>query len=505
MQYMYLLWILSVVTLSGVSTRQPLDKPNIIVLFADDMGYGDLSSYGHPSQEFGAIDEMAVEGIRFTHWYSASSLCTPSRAALLTGRLPYRSGVLGTDRWRVYVTYGNGGLPREEITVAEALKDLGYTTGMVGKWHLGTNGYHFQDGYHLPTHHGFDYVATILPYTNVWECDAQRHQTSAVRKKCFLYYNTTIIQQPTKLDNLTETFVQDSKAFIYNNKEKPFFLYLAFSLLHVNLVTAASRRGSSRRGLYGDSVNELAWAVDEILQTVKSEGISRNTLVFFISDNGPHVELCEEGGSPGMLKGMKASTWEGGIRVPAIAWWPDMIAPGQVNHEILSTMDVFPTAIDLAGGIPPKDRILDGKNIKSVLLNNGPSPHEILFFYCDDRLSAVRFGPYKVHFLTHAIPSDEYLRNISCMDGGFPTENFFHCFYCYDDCVTIQNPPLVYNVEKDPGERFPLSPHQHEGVIDAVMAAVSDHRANFKVTKQSVESCSINIAPCCNPPYCVCN
>ncbi|XP_006817057.2 arylsulfatase-like [Saccoglossus kowalevskii] len=508
-----LLWlvILGSIPAGGWSLRQPLKKPNIIVFFADDMGYGDLLSYGHPTQEYGAIDQMAAEGIRFTQWYSTSSVCTPSRAALLTGRLPVRSGFYATNgptHERVFLTSGGGGLPRDEVTLPEALKNVGYSTGMVGKWHLGINAYRHDDGYHLPTHHGFDFVGTVLPFTNHWACDSHKiHLPHANRKLCFLYYNTTITQQPINHDNLTATLVLDAKSFIYDNQENPFFLYFSFAHMHANLFTARRFKGSSKRGRYGDDMNEMSWAVGEILDTIRSTGLSHNTLAFFISDNGPHVEICEEGGSPGMLKGGKATSWEGGIRVPAIAWWPGVIAGGQVSSQVVSTIDVFASAVDFAGGTLPHDRIIDSLSLKSLLLHKAQSPHQVLFFYCSDRLMALRYNSYKIHFHSHSFPSEEFIRYYACPDGGLPVTQFYYCYDCYGNCITSHNPPLIYNVEKDPGEKHPLSPWQHKEMIESVMAVVAEHKSTLKTSSHDPQLNIIHrsLVPCCNPPYCVCN
>ncbi|XP_070577559.1 LOW QUALITY PROTEIN: arylsulfatase-like [Ptychodera flava] len=518
---MYLiLWIICCVH-TAWSLRPPLDKPNIVVLFADDFGYGDLSSYGHPSQEFGPIDQMAREGIRFTNWYSASSLCTPSRAAILTasesvalqaipfnpeGRSPIRSGVYARDiPDRVFEPYSSGGLPREEITLAEALKELGYTTGMVGKWHLGINAHNFRDGYHLPTHHGFDYVGATLPFTNHWDCDTEKvHLDSPLQSYCYLYYNKTMVQQPINHHNLTETFVYDAKAFIYNSVEQPFFLYLSFAHTHTNLFAGPKFRGSSRRGRYGDDVNEMAWAVGEVLEVLNSTGLSGNTLVIFTSDNGPHLEKCQESGSSGILKGGKGTTWEGGLRMPAVAWWPGVIDSGQVNHELVAQWMSL-TAVDIAGGTLPSDRIIDGKSIKSVLLKGERSPHEIMFFHCNDRLMAVRYGAYKLHFHVHALPSEELLQTASCFSGGFPTRNWYHCIDCYGSCITSHDPPLIYDVDADPGESYPLPAGQHEGMLAKVTALIKDFEENLTLPYPQInDSMDLRLNPCCNPPYCSC-
>ncbi|KAI8513334.1 hypothetical protein Bbelb_099730 [Branchiostoma belcheri] len=454
------------------------DKPNIVLLVADDMGWGDLCSYGHPTQECGEIDKMAAEGMRFLQWYSADSLCSPSRAALLTGRLPVRVGVWGGER--VFLNDGSGGLPKNETTIAEALKEAGYATGMVGKWHLGINEFSPDDGSHLPHHHGFDFVGTNLPFTNHWACDESKvHMAHPNPIKCFLYWNATLVQQPFRHDNLTDSFLQD------------FRIYVCFP-----------------PGRYGDGLREMDWAVGEVLTTLVSLQIQHRTLVIFLSDHGGHLEICTEGGSNGILKGGKASTWDGGLRVPGIAWWPGVIAPGQVSHDLVSSMDVFQTAVELAGVTPPTGRIYDGKSLVPILLKTSaaptskstPSPRT-LFHYCSDRLMAVRQGGYKAHFYSMELPSN-YTEHCP---GGVPNVEYYSFYDCYGSHITHHDPPLLFNIDRDPGELYPLSVEHHREIITQILAAKAQHEANLVPGKAQCLETSTTLQPCCNPPFCYCN
>ncbi|CAH1264172.1 ARSA [Branchiostoma lanceolatum] len=430
------------------------DKPNIVLLVADDMGWGDLCSYGHPTQECGEIDKMAAEGVRFTQWYSADSLCSPSRAALLTGRLPVRVGVWGESR--VFETTSTGGLPKNETTIAEALKDAGYVTGMVGKWHLGINEFLPGDGRHLPHHHGFDFVGTNLPWTNHWACDESKtHMESPDPMLCFKYWNTTLVQQPFRHDNLTASFLQDSIAFIHNNKDRPFFLYFSFAHMHTDMFSAPRFRETSRRG-------------------------------------------------------GKASTWDGGLRVPAIAWWPGVVAPGQVSQHLVSSMDVFQTAAELAGATPPKDRIYDGKSLVPILLQKtsavprsklSPSPRT-LFHYCSNRLMAVRYGGYKAHFHSMELPGVNYTE---FCPRGVPMADYYTSFDCYGPQTTHHDPPLLFDIDIDPGERYPLPTYEYKDVLIEILLEKLKHEIRMVPGKSQLEEGSGAVQPCCKPPFCTCN
>uniref|UniRef100_H2YNE5 Sulfatase N-terminal domain-containing protein n=1 Tax=Ciona savignyi TaxID=51511 RepID=H2YNE5_CIOSA len=497
-------------------------RPNIVLIFADDMGYGDLHSYGHPTQEYGAIDDLAAEGVRFTQWYSADSLCTPSRAALLTGSLPIRSGMVGPRR--VLHVDDAGGLPKNETTIAEALREQGYSTGMVGKWHLG-NEVEQNDGRHLPCHHGFDYVGTILPFTFHFLCDPKRVRSQRLKicdakmnvlcpiitqstpqfsldkmkTKCFLTRNTSIIQQPIVPETMTQQIVDDVKYYITKNKQGPFFLYMSLPQLHSAMMCNPQFCNKSKRGIYGDNLNEMAWAVGEVVRLLRQLQIDRNTLVLFISDNGPALELCFHGGSSGFLKGGKATTWDGGIRIPAIAWWPGKIQPG-INTQVLSSMDVFPTLLQLAGGNGRNNGNLDGKSIADLLLGNHDTEiHKILFHYCSDRLMAVRFGKYKIHYHTQPLP--RYGDN--CPDGN-PIEDLITGLGCYEN-TTTHKPPLIYNIETDPGETHLLDPSNQQNVLEEVEARIKAHKATIVPVKSQLGNSREILKPCCNPPTCVCN
>ena len=425
--------------------------PNFIVIFCDDMGYGDLGAYGHPTIATPNLDRMATEGQRWTSFYTGASVCTPSRAALLTGRLPIRSGMCSSER-RVLFPNSSGGLPDTEITIAEALKESGYSTGCIGKWHLG----HLSP-YH-PDQHGFDFYFGV-PYSN----DMDRVNDSPEGRAAFqepkpeywnlpLYRNRELLERPTNQNNLTRRYTEEAVSFIRDHQEEPFFLYLAHSMVHVPLFRSAEFAGQSLRGLYGDVVEELDWSTGQILETLKELKLDSNTLVVFTSDNGPWLTFNEQGGSAGLLYYGKGSTWEGGMRVPGIFWSPGLVTPGVVM-EPGTTMDLLPTFLELAGAEPPSDRILDGSSLADTLQSLSHGPRETVFYYRGDQVWAVRNGPYKAHFKTRP---------------GYGSEK-----------AVTWDPPRLHNLEVDPSEKYNIA-ENHPEVLAEIQQLLEEHRKNLK-------------------------
>ncbi|AWI10632.1 hypothetical protein CKA38_09950 [Ereboglobus luteus] len=389
----------------GATVGAAEKKPNIIVILTDDQGYQDLGCYGSPLIKTPNIDRMAREGARLTSFYAAASVCSPSRAGLLTGRYPQRTGV--NDR--VFFPHSDDGMNLNEITLAQALKTGGYSTACIGKWHLG----HLPQ--YLPTSRGFDYFFG-LPYSNDMWLDpvnippapdivlrdgktlddyraVPRQKTKAALAKAPLMRGGQCVEWPADQDTLTKRYAEETIAFIRRNKATPFFVYMTPAMPHVPLHASSAFRGKSARGLYGDCVEEIDWAVGEILRVLREEGLDRNTLVIFTSDNGPWTTKKDAGGSALPLREGKNSSYEGGVRVPGIFWWPDVIPAGRIIDEALSALDIFPTAMAMAGVRNSREDETDGHDIMPVLRggSGAGSPWNIIGF--ED--TAVRSGQWK--------------------------------------------------------------------------------------------------------------
>ncbi len=403
-------------------------SPNFIVLFADDQGWGDLGVYGHPDIRTPHIDRMAAEGMRLTSFYAAP-FCGPSRAALMTGSYPPRAS-LDFNHGPEATT----GIHPDEVTVAELLQGRGYATKMIGKWHLG-DAPEFR-----PHRHGFDSWFGI-PYSNdMWRYhpvmpiqSPEDERMISARERAALtgfagqgfYYDLEkgqgfpqplplmrddeLIETDSDQRHLTTLYTELAVKFIAENRARPFFLYLPYAMPHVPLFVANERWGRSLRGRYGDVIEEIDWSVGQILATLTDLGIDRNTLVVYTSDNGPWLQYGIDAGSAGPFKLGKATTWEGGMRVPGVFWMPDRIPPGQVSSAVAANMDLFPTFAGLAGAELPDDRVIDGRDLWPLLSGDtDESPHEYFYFFAgkgradETRLQGIRKGRYKLRLTTAA-------------------------------------------------------------------------------------------------------
>ena len=330
------------------SPTLPPGPPNIVVILADDMGYGDLGSFGARLIKTPNLDRLATEGVRLTDFRVPSALCTPSRGALLTGLYPPRTGLVGNLPSGSPTEGISDGIDDDEITLGTALRARGYTTAMVGKWHLGST------LAHLPTNHGF----------------ASSFGISNGDQNFLLLRNTSLVRDPPGLDQITKAYTQEAVKIVRDApRDRPFFLYLAHRSPHVPLEPSAEFVGRSAGGLYGDVVEELDWSVGEVIKAIRDRGTSdRSTLVFFTSDNGPWLSQGEENaGSPGPFRAGKNTPYEGGVRVPAIAWWPGRYPPGRVVSEPVMSLDLFPTLVAMARGQLSPTRVYYGADLTPLL------------------------------------------------------------------------------------------------------------------------------------------
>lgn len=356
-------------------------KPNIIIIMADDLGYGDIGCYGSKAIKTPNIDRLAGEGVRLTSFFSSAAVCSPSRCGLLTGRYPPRAGVTGvyfpSNNLATPLIHGVSGIGEgmnpNEIISAQLLRDAGYKTCCVGKWHLGDK------KPYRPNHRGFDHYMG-LHYSNDMV-------------PLPLYRNDRVIEKdPVNQAYLTQKYTREALKWLDENHEGPFFLYLPHTFPHVPLYASPEFRGRSAAGLYGDTVEEIDWSTGEVLKALDRYGITDNTFVFFTSDNGPWFQ-----GSPGGHRGRKAEIFDGGMRVPGIARWPGVIPAGSRSDEMAMNIDLFSTALSIAGAAEPSDRIIDGRDILPMLKSEAPTPHEAIFFYDEKKLHAVRTNRWKYH------------------------------------------------------------------------------------------------------------
>ncbi len=433
------------------------DKPNIIVIFADDLGYGDLSSYGSTSIHTPNLDELAEGGIRFTEFYSASQVCSPSRAALLTGRYPVRSGVN-----MVYFHDSMEGLPQSEITIAELLKKNGYATGMVGKWHLG-----HLDRF-MPWNQGFDEFYGV-PYSNDM-------------KNFYLYDNREIIYEPVDQRFLTQNYTERALQFLERHQGEPFFLYLAHSMPHVPLYASLDFEGKSEAGIYGDVVEELDWSTGEIVKRLEQLNLLENTLIVFSSDNGPWLAMRDHGGSPGPLRQGKTTPFDGGYKVPTIAYWKNSIPAHQANDTIANMMDWFPTFAELSGAELPTDRIIDGRSLAGEMLGTGQRESTPFFYYhmripvltsIEGEVAGVRDGKWKLKL---------------AYDGLYP--EFLDFFI---KVGLFRHGTLLFDLENDPGEQNNLA-SKHPEEVERLRQLIFEFEGNLEAGHATLGSATENDA-----------
>ena len=462
-----MLGFLVAVALAGTALADDR-PPNVVLVFCDDLGYGDLGCFGHPTIATPNLDRMAAGGTKFTQFYVAAPVCTPSRAALLTGRLPVRTGMAGNRR--VLFPDSVGGLPQEEVTLPELLKDAGYATGMFGKWHLG----HLPQ--YLPTEHGFDRYLGI-PYSNDMDKvkGASNRTSDPFGTVDWREFDVPLLssvagepaeelERPADQTTITKRYGEAAADFIRQHAadDTPFFVYLPHSMPHIPLFRSKTFEGVSPRGTYGDVLTEIDATVGLLAAAVEDLGLREETLFLFTSDNGPWLTFDEHGGSAGLLRNGKGTTWEGGVRVPAVAYWPGTVPAGRTEPGLMSTLDVLPTLAELAGVEPPGDRTYDGESQVALLKGEGPSSREVVHYYRRRELFAVRKGPWKAHFITQG----------SYGKGAAPR--------------TKLDTPELYHVEVDPSEKYDVA-KAHPDVVAELTRLADEHVASFEMPPSQLD------------------
>ncbi|XP_042891064.1 N-acetylgalactosamine-6-sulfatase-like [Penaeus japonicus] len=471
--------------LSCAGRSHNVTRPNIVIMLMDDMGWGDLGINGEPSRETPNIDLLAREGTSATAMYTAAPLCSPSRASLLTGRLPIRNGFYSDNApgRNAYTPQDIvGGISKEEVLLPELLATQGYTSGLVGKWHLGHR------SPHLPLERGFDFWfgspnCHFGPYNDKTTPNIPVFKDAKMAGR---YYEQFGINRTTGESNMTKLYTQEAVKFIEREAGKgPFFLYWAPDATHAPTYASKDFLGTSRRGRYGDAVRELDAGVGEIVGALKKAGVAENTLVVFSSDNGAALVSKREGGSNGPFLCGKQTTFEGGMRTPGIFWWPGVIPAGTVSHQVWTQMDLFSTAAELAGATLPEDRKMDGLPLARALQHPELEIARPVFFYRGDRLMAIRLGGYKLHLWTWSTPTNELQKGINYCPGAEVAN------------LTTPTPtdhsarPILFNIEADPSERYPVPPHSEEysHQVPRLLFAIIDHRRDLKKGEPQLNWC----------------
>jgi arylsulfatase len=444
--------------------------PNIVLIFCDDLGYGDVGCFGAKDIRTPNIDRLAAQGTRFTSFYVAQPVCTASRAGLLTGSYPNRVSLFGALNHQSDV-----GIASDELLLPEMLKSRGYATAIYGKWHLG-----HRDRF-LPTRNGFDEFLGI-PYSND---NGPLHGSQTGLPPLPLIENEKIVERDPDQSQFTRRFTERAVAFIERNRERPFFLYLPHVMPHVPIFASKDFKGRSSRGLYGDVVEELDWSVGQITATLARLGLDDRTLVIFTSDNGPFLSYGNHAGSAGPLREGKLTTWEGGVREPCIMRWTGVIPAGRACSEPLSTIDLWPTFATLVGA-PLPSKAIDGRDAWPVIRGEPGArlPREAFYYYAGDQLQAVRWGDWKLHlphdYLTSASPPgrDGRPANYEHMQPKAMSVSGLSGIASRHGYVVRHQPQALFNLKDDVGEAHDVAA-EHPDVMKHLLALAETARADL--------------------------
>jgi uncharacterized sulfatase len=409
--------------------ERPGDRPNIVLIVADDLGYGDIGAYGADLIDTPNLDRLAENGIRLLDFYTAANVCTPSRAGLLTGRQPIRMGLAAG----VIFPNSDHGLPPAERTLPEILSQAGYHTAMIGKWHLG------HQPVYWPTNQGFDSFYGV-PYSN----DMSPFP---------LYRGEEVIEQEAEQATLTRRYTEEAVQVIEEAGDQPFFLYLAHTFPHIPLHASPEFRGRSQAGLYGDTVEEIDWSTGEILDALTQHEIADRTIIIVTSDNGPWFE-----GSSAALRDRKGGSWDGGYRVPFLATWPGVIPAGSVSEGVITGLDLLPTLLRLAGIETPAGLELDGQDVSALLAGESAAPDRTVFFFNEDQIVGARSGSWRLVTQT--------------------------TYKTYDIPLAALGYPLLFDLRLDPQQRYNLGP-DHPNVVQGLLEEIAAARKTFGVKEPS--------------------
>ncbi|MFP6582494.1 MAG: sulfatase [Candidatus Hydrogenedentota bacterium] len=415
------LGIITSMLFTAPSVAQTDSPPNFVIILADDLGLGDIAPYGNKLINTPHLTRMAQEGSLLTSFYSSAGVCTPSRGGLLMGQYPARNRLTAD----VARPSNKIGIPDDAVTIADVLRNRGYATACIGKWHLG----HRPNQW--PTAHGFDYF-----YGVPWSNDMSPFE---------LYRNSEKIESPVDQTTITERYTDEAIKFIEEHQDEPFFVYLPHSMPHVPLFVSEEFENKSKAGLYGDVVEAIDWSVGEIMATLERLNLDENTMLIFTSDNGPWFE-----GSAGRYRNRKGSAWDGGMRVPMLTWWPGRIKGGTTSNAISMNIDLLPTLVKLADAKLPEDRPIDGKDIWPLIQGNAESPHEFLYMFFKNDIAAVRTQRWK---LVHS--------------------TMYRNWYAKVGVLPYYRPGLLFDMENHPEELYSMT-RENPDVAKELRAILED-------------------------------